>query len=73
MERFPALGLIVRYGALVAALLAVGCAALLSVLLWQIWGAGGVVVGIAAGGVVYLLAKSFVELVIILTEMLVPR
>lgn len=73
MERFPALGLIVRHGALGAALLALGCAAFLSVLLWQVWGAGALFVGVIAGGVVYLLAKSFVELVVILTEMLVPR
>lgn len=73
MERFPALGLIVKYGSLGAALLALGCAAFVSALLWPLWGAGGLAAGVGVGAVAYLLAKSFVELVIILTEMLVPR
>lgn len=73
MERFPALGLIVRYGALGAGLLGLGCFAFFSVLLWPLWGVGGLATGLVAGAVVYLFAKCFVELVIILTEMLVPR
>ena len=73
MERFPALGLIVRFGALGAAGLAIGCALLLALLLWPLWAAASLVAASLAGAIVYLLAKSFVELVIILTEMLVPR
>lgn len=73
MERFPALGLIVRFGMPGAVVLALACALLLTSLLWPVWQAGGVVVGLSVGLVVYLLGRGFVELVIILTEMLVPR
>ena len=73
MERFPALDLIVKFGALGAAMLALGCGAFVSALLWPLWGAGALAVGVGLGAIAYLLAKSFVELVIILTEMLVPR
>lgn len=73
MERFPALNLIVKFGAIGAAGLAISSAILLALLLWPLWGAASMVAALLVGAIAYLVAKSFVELVIILTEMLVPR
>ena len=73
MDRYPALRFIVRFGnagAPVVALLA-------GVLAWQLARDGPVpfaaVIALGVFALTYLLAKAFVEIVIILTEMLVPR
>jgi hypothetical protein len=73
MERFPLLSLTLRYGAagsILAALLAV---AIVAAAAWPALGPLAVVLGVLAGVVVYVLARSYVELVTIVTEMLVPR
>lgn len=73
MERYPVLDFILRYGklasigvALLAALVVVGLG-------WQALGWIAVGLAMIAGVVVFVLAKSYVEIVTIITEMLVPR
>jgi len=73
MDRYPALRFIVRFGhagAPVVALLA-------GVFAWHLarddLGPYAAVVALAVFALTYLLARAFVEIVIILTEMLVPR
>lgn len=73
MDRYPALRLIVRYGALGAPLVALVVAGLALALLWPLSAAVAVGVALVLGAITYLIAKAFVEIVTILTEMLVPR
>ena len=73
MDRYPALRFIVRHGALGAPLVALAIAGLALALLWPLSGTVAVGVALVLGGIVYLIAKAFVEIVTILTEMLVPR
>jgi hypothetical protein len=73
MERYPILDLILRYGrpgAYVAALIA---AALVVGFGWPGLGWISLALGLLAAGFVFLLVKSYVEIVTIITEMLVPR
>lgn len=73
MEQFPVLNLITRYGRVAAIVLAVLACALS---LWLLLGPLGWVAAIGAlaiGGLTFIIARSYVELVVLITEMLVPR
>lgn len=73
MQQFPVLNLIVRYGAHAAIVVAIFAAALVLWLLYGSMGWAAVAVALVTGGVVFVLAKSYVELIVLITEMLVPR
>lgn len=73
MERFPALDLVVRFGGPGAILLAVAVAAAALAGLWPVVGWIAAPVALAIGALAYLISKSAVEIVTIVTEMLVPR
>jgi hypothetical protein len=73
MNDYPMLRLIVDWGKLVAAALALLVAA---AGLWCAWSSGHAIwalAGIVAGAVGYGLALSYVELVRLITDMLVPK
>jgi hypothetical protein len=67
------LRMILRYGALGAAMLAVLVALLVGTLCWTALGWPAAVAGIVAGALVYVVGRSYVEIVQIVTEMLVPH
>lgn len=69
MERFPALRLILRLGRAGAAMVAAALALLIGWLLWPSLGAGAALVALLAFPVLYFLAKSYVEIVQIISEM----
>lgn len=73
MERYPVLGWIVRFGTAGTVVLALLVAALAIVSGYASLGWIAVVAGVVGAGVVYVLGRSYVEIVTILTEMLVPR
>lgn len=73
MERFPALSLLVKFGHAGAILAALAVLILVLTVGWPALGWVAVIVALLAGALVYIMAKSFVELVTIVTEMLVPR
>ena len=73
MNDYPMLGFIVQRGKLVAVVLALAVAA---AGIWCAWSGGHViwaVAGIGAGAIGYGLALSYVELVRLITDMLVPK
>jgi hypothetical protein len=73
MEQYPVLNLITRHG-LVAAIAMAVFAGILS--LWLLYGPLGwlaAIIALLIGGVAFVIAKSYVELVVLITEMLVPR
>jgi len=67
------LRLILRWGDAGAAIVAVLTAALVGAALWAGFGVLAIVAGVAAGLVLYVIARSYVEIVRIVTEMLVPH
>ena len=69
MERFPALRLILKLGRAGAAAVAFALALLIFWLLWPGGGALAALVAVLAFPVLYFLAKSYVEIVQIITEM----
>ena len=73
MENYPVIHLLTRHGQLLAALLgaAMPAAALLLFLTGLSWPV--LPIGAFAGAVVYVLARSYVELIHIITETLMPR
>jgi hypothetical protein len=73
MERYPVLDLILRYGKTASIGVGLLAAVVVAGLGWP--ALGWIAVGLAAiaGIVVFVLAKSYVEIVTIITEMLVPR
>jgi len=73
MNDYPMLGFIVRWGKLIASLLALAVA---TAGLWCAWSGGHAiwaVAGIGGAAVGYGLALSYVELVKLITDMLVPK
>ena len=73
MNEYPMLGFILQWGKLVAAALAVALAA---AGIWCAWSGGHAIwaaAGIVAAAVGYGLALSYVELVKLITDMLVPK
>jgi len=73
MDRFPALVLILRYGAAGSVLIALAGAAVIAWGLWSSLGWIAAIAAVAVGSIVLLICKAFVELVTLITEMLVPR
>jgi hypothetical protein len=73
MERYPVLALVLRHGTTGAAALGVLVALLVGGLTYATLSWLGPLVGILLGAVVYVLGKSYVEIVTIITEMLVPH
>jgi len=73
MERHPVLALILRFGGPGSGLLALAVALAVIATFHGALGMLSIVIGIVAGGIVWLLARSYVELVTIVAEMLVPR
>jgi len=73
MNDYPILRLIVRYGGVGAAVMSIVVFALVAWLGYPALGALAIVLGALVAVVVYILAKSYAELVRIITEMLLPR
>ena len=71
MNKYPLVKLLMRYGTVFAATVALGTALVVSLAGAgaPLWIGGGVLAGI----VVFILLKSYVELVEILSDMLMPR
>lgn len=72
-QNYPVVQLLVRHGAMVA--IAIGVVPVLFGLYWAVAGFGAVyaVGGLIAGAIAYLFVKSYVELVTIITDMLLPK
>jgi len=73
MHDYPILRLIVRYGGIGATVMSVVVFALVAWLGYAALGGLAIVLGALVAVVVYILAKSYAELVRIITEMLLPR
>jgi hypothetical protein len=73
MERFPALELIVRFGNIGSVLIAICAACFTSILLLPIIGWWGFAASVVVGALLFLVCKSYVEIITILCDMLVPR
>ena len=73
MSDFPILRLIVRYGTAGAVALGLLVFAAIAYLGYPALGVLSIVFGAVIGGVAFVLAKSYAELVRIITEMLLPR
>jgi hypothetical protein len=73
MEKYPVLALIVGYGTPIAVALAVVVAILVLWIGFPLIGWASAVLAIVAGGVLLLVALSYVELVRLITEMLLPQ
>jgi hypothetical protein len=73
MDRYPVLGWIVRFGTVGTALLAAFAAIVIVVLAWAAHGMLAVVIAVVVAAVILVVGRSYVEIVTILTEMLVPR
>ena len=73
MEKYPVLKLIVRYGQAAAVALALLVLGLGLFIGGQAWGWPAIPLAILLALVVFVLAKSYVELVLLVTDMLVPR
>jgi hypothetical protein len=73
MDKYPVLAFIVRYGTPAAIALAVVAAALTLWIGFPLIGWASIIVAAAAGGVLLLVALSYVELVRLITEMLLPQ
>jgi hypothetical protein len=73
MQKYPVLALILRFGGVGAIALAVICGLLIVALGWAALGWFAIVLAILGAGLVFLIAKSYVEIVTIITEMLVPQ
>lgn len=73
MEQYPILAMIVRFGSPVSIILAMVGTLLALFLLYLPLGWVAFPFAAIIGGVIYVLAKSYVELIVMITEMLVPR
>ncbi len=73
MERFPVLDMILRCGTPGAIAASVLLAVLTGAVAWPPLGWLGIVIALVVGALVFVVAKSYVELVTLITEMLVPR
>lgn len=73
MEKYPMLNFTVRYGGPASIALAVIVAALLLWLGLTPWGWAAIIVAALGGAIVFVVLKSYVELVVLVTDMLVPR
>lgn len=73
MEKYPMLNLTVRYGGPASMAFALVVGALLLWLGFATMGWGAMIVAAIGGALVFVVLKSYVELVVLVTEMLVPR
>lgn len=73
MDKYPALDLVIRFGAAGGLALSIALAVLLGILLAPALGLLAWPVGAGAGALIFLICKSFVEIATIVCEMLVPR
>lgn len=73
MERYPVLALILRFGTIGAATLALVGGLLVTALAWTAFGWIAIPLALFIAALVFVIAKSYVEIVTIITEMLVPR
>jgi hypothetical protein len=73
MERYPVLNFILRYGKTASIAAALLAALVVAGLAWPALGWIAIGLAVIAGLVVFVLAKSYVEIVTIITDMLVPR
>lgn len=73
MERYPVLDFILRYGKAASIGVALLAAFVVAGMGWQALGWVAVGLAVIAGVIVFVLAKSYVEIVTIITEMLVPH
>jgi hypothetical protein len=73
MEKFPVLGLIVRFGLIGSQVLAGLVLILVLAIAWPFWGLVAILPAIVLAALAYLVARSYVELVLLITDMLVPH
>jgi len=73
MRDYPVLHLIVRHGAIGAAIASLALAVLISLAGFAALGWLIVPIALFAGGLMYVLGKSYAELVRLITEMLLPH
>lgn len=73
MEKYLLLRLTVRYGVPAAILIALAAAAATLWLAYAGLGLGAVVLALFAGLLVFAAIKSYVELVVLITDMLIPQ
>jgi predicted membrane metal-binding protein len=73
MERFPVLNLILRFGIAVSAIVALIAGTIVVLLAYRDVGWPAIPIAAVVALLVFGVAKSYVELVTIVTEMLVPR
>lgn len=73
MERFPVLDLILRFGTPASVVLAAGGGVLTLICAWALIGWLAILAAALVAGLIFIVGKSYVELVTLITEMLVPR
>jgi hypothetical protein len=73
MEKFPTLRLIVRYGPMAVPALTIAAIVIVTWLGWPWLGLLAIPLALFVGALVYLLARSYVELVALISEMLMPQ
>ena len=73
MERYPVLGFITRHGRVLAWVVGVLAALLTFMLLHGPFGMLAALAALVVGAMAFALAKSYVELVTLVCDMLVPR
>jgi hypothetical protein len=73
MEKFPILKLIVRFGAPISLLVGIIVAAVAILAAWTLLGYASVIVGLALGVLSIGAMKSYVELIVLITDMLLPQ
>ena len=73
MPKYPVIDFLLRHGHRFAIAVAVLPAAAGMYLAYSGWGWPLAVGGVLAGGILYVLAKSYVELVAIIADMLLPK
>lgn len=73
MDRFPTLKFIVNHGHAASYAIACLAAIMLAILGWTSLGWAGAIVAIVVAVILYFVVKAFVELVVLITEMLLPQ
>jgi hypothetical protein len=73
MEKFPVLRLITKYGPAGSMALGALVAVFVLVLAWPAWGAAGLIPAAVLALLAYVVGKSYVELVVLITDMLMPQ
>jgi hypothetical protein len=73
MERYPILDMILRFGTPAAIVLSILGGMLVFALTWALLGWFALAAAVVVAGLIFIVAKSYVELITLITEMLVPR